>query len=90
MADEHYIFSLSNKWPRTYDLQNRFITIAVDLYTPIDMDGNTRYPAVVIGPPYSGVKEQGPAYTPMNELAQAGFVALAFDPSYKQGRAAES
>lgn len=45
------------------------------------MDGNTRYPAVVTGPPYSGVKEQGPGVY-ANELAQAGFAALAFDPSY--------
>ncbi|HUM83997.1 MAG TPA: alpha/beta hydrolase [Lachnospiraceae bacterium] len=83
MADEHYIFSLSNKVARKHAAyKNRFgITIAADLYTPIDMDGNTRYPAVVIGPPYSGVKEQGPGVY-ANELAQAGFVALAFDPSY--------
>lgn len=35
----------------------------------------------MIGPPYGGVKEHGPGVY-ANELAQRGFVCLAFDPSY--------
>jgi len=83
MANEQYIFTLSDKAARKHvSYKNRFgITIAADLYTPVDMNSNAKYPAVVIGPPYSGVKEQGPGVY-ANELAQKGFVALAFDPSY--------
>ena len=83
MANEQYIFTLSSKVARKHVCyKNRFsITIAADLYTPIGMDAGAKLPAVVIGPPYSGVKEQGPGVY-ANELAQRGFVALAFDPSY--------
>ena len=35
----------------------------------------------MIGPPFGGVKEQGPGVY-ANELASRGFVALAFDPAY--------
>lgn len=83
MANEQYIFDLNEKVARKHVLyKNRYgITIAADLYTPITMDDSVKYPAVVIGPPYSGVKEQGPGVY-ANELAQHGFAALAFDPSY--------
>lgn len=83
MANEQYIFTLSDKVARKHVCyKNRFgITITADLYTPIGMDAGAKHPAVVIGPPYSGVKEQGPGVY-ANELAQRGFVALAFDPSY--------
>ena len=46
-----------------------------------DADLTQQYPALVIGPPFGGVKEQGPGVY-ANELAQRGFVVLAFDPSY--------
>lgn len=39
------------------------------------------YPAIIIGPPFGGVKEQGPGVY-ANELAQRGFVVLTFDPAY--------
>lgn len=37
--------------------------------------------AVIVGAPYGGVKEQGPAVY-ANELAMRGFVVLTFDPCY--------
>src|SRR5699024_749301 len=40
-----------------------------------------KHPALVIGPPYGGVKEQGPGVY-ANQLAQRGFVCLAFDPGF--------
>lgn len=62
--------------------KNRYgIEIAADLYTSRGLDESVTHPAVVIGPPYGGVKEQGPGIY-ANELARRGFVALAFDPSY--------
>ena len=62
--------------------KNRFgIEIAGDLYMAKDADLTQQYPALVIGPPFGGVKEQGPGVY-ANELAQRGFVVLAFDPSY--------
>lgn len=39
------------------------------------------YPAILIGAPYGGVKEQGPGVW-ANELTQRGFVVLTFDPSF--------
>src|SRR4051794_10195062 len=41
--------------------QNRYgIEIAADLYAPADLDESVKHPALVVGPPYGGVKEQGP------------------------------
>lgn len=79
----NYIFDLDENVTRTpVSYQNRYgITIAADLYRPKDFDEARLYPALVIGPPYSGVKEQGPGIYAQN-LALRGFVALAFDPSY--------
>jgi uncharacterized protein len=80
---DNYIFDLDENVTRTpVSYKNRYgITIAADLYRPKDFDESQRYPAVVIGPPYSGVKEQGPGIYAQN-LALRGFLALAFDPSY--------
>lgn len=41
----------------------------------------TTYPALIVGAPYGGVKEQGPGVY-ANELAQRGFVVLTFDQFY--------
>jgi uncharacterized protein len=80
---DNYIFELDEDVTRKpVSYKNRYgITIAADLYRPKDFDESRQYPAVVIGPPYSGVKEQGPGIYAQN-LALRGFVALAFDPSY--------
>lgn len=79
----NYIFELSEKVARRHvRYRNRYgITLAGDLYTAKDLDEGKLHPALVIGPPYGGVKEQGPGVY-ANQLAQRGFVALAFDPSY--------
>jgi fermentation-respiration switch protein FrsA (DUF1100 family) len=80
---DNYIFDLDEDVTRTpVSYENRFgITIAADLYRPKAFDESEQHPALVIGPPYSGVKEQGPGIYAQN-LARRGFVALAFDPSY--------
>ena len=49
---------------------NRYgIAIAADLYRAKDMNGKKKYPALIVGAPYGGVKEQGPSIY-ANELAQ--------------------
>lgn len=81
--EEHYIFDLSDNVTRTHVYyNNRFgIEIAADLYMAKDADMTQKYPAIIIGPPFGGVKEQGPGVY-ANELAQRGFVVLTFDPAY--------
>ena len=80
---DNYIFELSDqvsRKPVTY--KNRYgITIAADLYTKKDLDMEEKHPAIIVGPPYGGVKEQGPGIY-AQEMAKRGFVALAFDPSF--------
>jgi hypothetical protein len=81
--EEHYIFQLSDNVVRTHVYYDtRFgIEIAGDLYVAKDLDQSRKYPAIVIGPPFGGVKEQGPGVY-ANELARRGFVVLTFDPAY--------
>lgn len=79
---DDYIFTLSDKVTRqAVNYKNRFgITLSGDLYLPAGFDEAQAYPALVIGAPYGGVKQQGPGVY-ANEMAQRGFVALTFDPS---------
>ncbi|NDO45348.1 alpha/beta hydrolase [Clostridium sp. ASF356] len=81
--EEYYIFELSDAVDRTsVHYKNRYgIELSADLYTSKYLDKTQTYPAIVIGPPYGGVKEQGPGVY-ANQLAQRGFIVLAFDPSY--------
>jgi len=83
MVTDYYTFELSNQVTRTsVSYKNRYgITLAGDLYYSKDFDKTKKHPALVIGPPYGGVKEQGPGVY-ANQLAQRGFVLLAFDPSF--------
>lgn len=85
-----YTFELDENVARqSVSYPNRYgITLVADLYTPKDLDTTKQYPAIVVGPPYSGVKEQGPGIY-ANELAQRGFIVLAFDPSYNGESAGE-
>ncbi|EAR08150.1 alpha/beta hydrolase [Reinekea blandensis] len=62
--------------------ENRYgIELAGHLFKPADFDPSQQYPAIVIGTPYGGVKEQGAGIYAMN-MAERGFIALAFDESY--------
>ena len=80
---EHYIQELSGNVKRTHvRYDNRYgITLAADLYTPKSLDKKKKYKGLVIGPPYGGVKEQGPSVY-ANYFAQHDFVVVAFDPSF--------
>ncbi len=83
LQPDGYTFPLADGIQReSVHYQNRYgIDIAADLYTTADLDRNTTHPAIVAGPPHGGVKEQSPGVY-ANELAQRGFVVLAFDPSF--------
>lgn len=61
---------------------NRYgITVAADMYMPKTIDTSKTYPALLIGTPYGGVKEQG-AGIYAQTMAERGFVAMAFDESF--------
>ncbi|XME03598.1 alpha/beta hydrolase [Lachnospiraceae bacterium C1.1] len=81
--EDHYIFELRDDVTRekVYYRTRYGIEIAADLYRPKDFDETKSYAGIVIGPPFGGVKEQGPGVY-ANELASRGFVTLAFDPAY--------
>lgn len=83
LQQDGYTFVLSDEVTRTpVRFRNRFgIEIAGDLYRAKDLNESDTHPAILIGPPHGGVKEQGPGIY-AQELARRGFVALAFDPSY--------
>jgi len=74
-----YIKELSDKVTREHvTFPNRFSTeLAGDLYYAKDLDKKTKVPALIVGGPFNGVKEQICVYG--DELAQRGFVVLIFD-----------
>lgn len=85
-----YICELNEKVERTHvRYSNRYgMMLAGDLYTAKGLDKAKQYPALIVGAPYGGVKEQGPCVY-ANELAQRGFVVLTFDPCYMGESAGE-
>ncbi|QHV98159.1 alpha/beta hydrolase [Spirosoma endbachense] len=83
VKSDYLTFTLSDQVTKqNVQYKNRYgITIAAHLYTPKNMDAAKKYPAVVIGTPYGGVKEQGAGIYAQN-MAEQGFIALAIDESY--------
>ncbi|MBQ8459922.1 alpha/beta hydrolase [bacterium] len=64
------------------EFTNRFgITLVGDLYTPKGLNKNEKYLAIAISGPFGAVKEQSSGLYAQN-LAERGFVTLAFDPSF--------
>lgn len=57
------------------------ITLVADLYTPKDIDRSRRHPALVVGHPFGGVKEQTSGLYAQT-MAERGFITLAHDASY--------
>ncbi len=75
------IFSLSEKVNHkkvTFATQYG-LTLAADLYTPKHAQG--KLPAIAVSGPFGACKEQASGLYAMR-MAERGFVALAFDPSY--------
>lgn len=75
-----YIMKLNENIEREHvRYNNRYgIAIAGDLYYAKNIDKNAKNPAIIVGAPYGGTKEQGPCVY-ANELALRGFVVLTFD-----------
>lgn len=83
----------TKEWDKTFALSekvihekvsfnNRYgIKVSADLYLPKNIDQSRKYPAIVVGTPYGGVKEQG-AGIYAQTMAERGFVTIAFDESY--------
>ena len=59
---------------------NRYgITLTADLYMPLNAEG--KLPAIAVSGPFGAVKEQASGLY-AQELAERGFLTLAFDPSF--------
>src|SRR5688572_29171444 len=80
--EDHYTFQLSDKVTRQkVTFKNRYgITLTGDLYAPKNL-GTQTLAALAISGPFGAVKEQSSGLY-ANTMAERGFVALAFDPSY--------
>lgn len=82
---------LTQEWDKTFPksdkvthtkitFHNRYgITLAADLYKPLNAEG--RLAAVAVSGPYGAVKEQVSGRYAQS-LAERGFLTIAFDPSY--------
>lgn len=83
----------SAEWDKTFPQSDRVdvekvrfdnrlgIDLVGDLYVPADVDTTRRHPAIIVGHPYGGVKEQSSGLY-AQQMAERGYVALAFDASY--------
>ena len=83
--------NLTQEWDKVFPLSEKVnhrkvmfetqygLTLAADLYTPKDANG--KMAAIAVSGPFGAVKEQSSGLYAMR-MAERGFVALAFDPSY--------
>lgn len=80
-STEQYTFQLSDKVTRKkVNFKNRYgITLSADLYLPKNIPNPLA--AIAISGPFGAVKEQSSGLY-ANQMAERGFAALAFDPSY--------
>ena len=87
--------NLTQEWDKVFPLSEKVnhrkvtfetqygLTLVADLYTPVgaNNDSPTRLPAIAVSGPFGAVKEQSSGLYAM-KMAERGFVALAFGPSY--------
>ncbi|MEM1506186.1 alpha/beta hydrolase [Domibacillus sp. 8LH] len=83
----------TSKWDKTFpksdevthkkvSFDNRLgIELVADMYVPKDIDTSAKLPAIIVGHPFGGVKEQTSGLY-AQEMAERGFVTIAFDASY--------
>ena len=90
-ANQMNALNLTSEWDKTFPksdkvnhskitFHNRYgITLAADLYTPVNASG--KLPAIAVSGPFGAVKEQSSGLY-AQQLAERGFLTIAFDPSY--------
>ena len=83
--------NMTQEWDKVFPLSEKVnhrkvtfntqygLTLAADLYTPKDAEG--KLAAIAVSGPFGATKEQSSGLYAM-KMAERGFVALAFDPSY--------
>ena len=83
--------SLTEKWDKTFQLSekvnykkvtfhNRYgITLVADMYEPKEYSG--KLSALAVAGPFGAVKEQASGLY-AEEMAQRGYLTIAFDPSF--------
>lgn len=69
-----------NIHPVTYKLNGN--DIKANVYTPANYDASKKNPAVVVAHPNGGIKEQTAGLYAQN-LAEAGYITIAFDAAYQ-------
>ena len=89
--DDMSTLTLTQEWDKTFPkselvnhckvtFHNRYgIELAADMYTPKNAEG--KLPAVAVSGPFGAVKEQSSGLYAQH-MAERGFVAIAFDPSF--------
>ena len=90
------VLNLTEEWDKVFPLSDKVthqkvtfetqygLTLAADLYEPKVESSELRverFPAIAVSGPFGAVKEQSSGLYAM-KMAERGFVALAFDPSY--------
>ena len=95
--DNMTTLTLTQEWDKVFPLSDKVthskvtfetqygLTLAADLYMPAESEKlknkNEKLPAIAVSGPFGAVKEQCSGLYAM-KMAERGFVALAFDPSY--------
>lgn len=94
--DNMTTLTLTQEWDKVFPLSDKVnhrkvtfetqygLTLAADLYIPKEVNGVNgvkKFPAIAVSGPFGAVKEQCSGLYAM-KMAECGFVALAFDPSY--------
>ena len=67
----------------TFRNPDMYWDIAADIYFPPNFDENTSYPTIVAAHPIGSCKEQTAGNIYATALAEAGYVAIAFDASFQ-------
>ena len=84
---------LGEEWDKVFPLSEKVshrkvafgtqygLTLAADLYEPKEAPEGEKLPAIAVSGPFGATKEQSSGLYAMR-MAERGFVALAFDPSF--------